>query len=349
MRAMSRHVAVIYLDSGRDRRGAITRHRVADNIEVVRGVIPLIRAARRRNQDRLARWYVRRATSWIRAEYDRVIFWNAENAVRPDRYIDHDGLIYDCIDPYLDDDPGNRQREGRILRDAAHVFATADLLLERCLAVNPSAMLLNNACDPVEYNQGGAPTGPRPPWLPPAGIPMVAYLGTFDSRVDYGVVEAACRANPAVQFVLAGKVLDAQRAVWQELAGLPNVTAPEAISLEEGHHLVAAARLCLVPFVASAENDGINPMKMYLYALLGRPILATDIRELRSRPEIAETAGTLEEFAAAVGRLTLTEPDEASRGRRRNWAMGNTWAHRADVAWPIVRGLAQVPPVSSRQ
>jgi hypothetical protein len=339
MRAMSRYAPVIYLDNGRDRRGAITRHMVAPNVEVVRGVIPLIRTARRYNQERAAALYIRRAMAWINA-LGSPIFWLAENDIRPDRFINHDALIYDCIDPFLEDNEANRRREAVVLREARHVFATANLLLERCQGINPAATLLNNACDPAEYNFGGAPAGPPPPWLPPPGVPIAAYMGTVDSRVDLEVIDAAVLANPQVHFVLAGKVLAEQDRRWQNIVRRPNVTAPGTISVAAGHHVLAAANLCLVPFVANSENDGVNPVKMYVYALMGRPILGTDIRELRDRPLIAEVAGDATAFASAVTRLAAQGSDPPGERRRWEWAQANTWEQRAATAWSVVKALS---------
>jgi hypothetical protein len=85
-------------------------------------------------------------------------------------------------------------------------------------------------------------------------------------------------------------------------------------------------------------NDAINPVKLYMYALLGKPVVGTNVRELASRPQVVRVGRTAEEFAARVGEAVAASKDPAERERMTRFALANTWEHRAEVALKVIEG-----------
>jgi hypothetical protein len=343
MAAMSRHLPVVFLDGGADRLWKVTVEQPRPNITVVRGLTSVCQRLWQRGLDRVASAWTRWQLRKLPQARGRVIFWCAENWLRPYRFIRHDALIYDCIDPCFSQDPARievfHQRDIDVMSRADLVFATADALADFCRLHHDRVTLLNNACEPSDYAPALLEAAPVPAWWPNTPLPIAGYLGSLDWRFDFEAVTAACRDCPDVHFVLAGNALQAYADELKELTALPNVTCPGRISLADGGYLLSRCAIGLIPFTVGPMNDAINPVKMYAYALLGKPIVGTAVRELLSRPQIVTTAQTPQDFGRAVARALARSHEASCADNLRKFALANTWEQRADQAIQAMQHL----------
>jgi hypothetical protein len=341
MSAMSHYAPVFYLDFGRDRRGRITWHAVSDRVTVIRGLVALFPFFDKMRLGWLKALYARWELRSIRHEYRKIIFWTAENWLRPYRFIPHDFLVFDVIDPSFDQTPAAveafQSRDEEVLDAADLVFASADVLVEWCSQRHTHVTRLNNACEPADYSDELLAAARPPAWWPASGKPIGAYLGTLDWRLDGRCLFEACSQNPEVHFVLAGAILPDMAAELAGLLALPNVTAPGRISAEDGRYLLAHCTFGMIPFTPGPMNDAINPVKMYAYALLGKPMLGTNVRELRDRPHAVQVATSPEAFGAMVPRVLELSNDPAYRESLRRFALANDWSSRARTAWEVLQ------------
>jgi hypothetical protein len=348
MEAISRYIPIVYIEEAHDRKWRVTYRQIGDNVTLVRGLASVLVKFERRKWKLASRLWCRWHLGWVRRKYRRVIFWDAENWLRPFRFIPHDLLVFDCIDPCFGNDPADvdlyLQRERELLAAADLVFATADALAEQCRRRHDDVTLINNACAPQEYTAAKIAASPRPSWWPATDKPVAAYLGSLDWRFDFQAMLAACWLNQNVHFVLAGYLLAELQSAAAELRAMPNVTLTGRISVEEGRYLLAHCSMGLIPFTMGAINDAINPVKLYAYALLGKPVVGTRIRELESRPQVARTGGTPEEFAEQVARAVAESGNDHVRETLIAFAMENTWDHRARLALSRLMPDLCLPP-----
>ena len=244
--------------------------------------------------------------------------------------------MFDCIDPCFGNDASDIglfvERERELLASAHLVFATADALAEHCRLHHRDVTLINNACEPQAYTPEKIAASAQPHWWPATDKPIAAYLGSLDWRFDFQAMLAACRVNPHIHFVLAGYLLAELESAVAELREMPNVTLTGRISIEEGRYLLAYCSTGLIPFTMGTINDAINPVKLYAYALLGKPVVGTAIRELQSRPHVSRIGRTPREFAEQVSLAVAESGDERVRQSLKAFAMENTWDHRARQA-----------------
>jgi hypothetical protein len=279
----------------------------------------------------LSRWIFRRA----RRTYRTIILWTAENWLRPFRFISHDFFVYDCIDPCFGGDEEERSafeaREAECVRTADLVFASADSLVEKCRQWSEKVHLLNNACEPSDYAPELIEGAARPGWWPKGEREVASYLGTIDARFDFEAAEAAAIGSPDTTFVYAGGISPETAAAVERLRRLPNVIWPGRISMEEGRYLLGHCVMGLIPFRLGPVNDAVNPVKMYGYAALGKPVVGMATRELRKHPGIVRTAATPREFAGKVGEVLRSNGTDREKLLR--FAEENTWDRRAEHAW----------------
>src|SRR5258708_20441837 len=107
MEALAKHIPIVYLEDSEDRKWHVSYHAPIPNVTVVRGLIPIALKLRQRGWEfvnhALFRWHLR----WLKKQYRRVIIWDAENWLRPHRFLSHDALIFHYIDPCFSENPND--------------------------------------------------------------------------------------------------------------------------------------------------------------------------------------------------------------------------------------------------
>ena len=244
-----------------------------------------------------------------------------------------DRLVYDCIDPCLIESEQARYdvAEAQVAAQSKVVFCTAEILLERMQKLHKRTFLLNNATAIESYAPEVVAGLPLPKLLQGLPRPIVGYMGTTDWRVDVESVLAAARALPEYTFCIAGRVNQDQEHRVTALRALPNVVMPGSISMEEGPAYNTAFDVGLIPYVPGYIGDAINPVKMYMYLTMGKPVVTTWVRECRNNMPLVSATQTPEAFTEAI-RQGATEKDDTLRNARIAFARKNTWQVRGETA-----------------
>lgn len=255
-----------------------------------------------------------------------------------------DRMVYDCIDPcFIPQDQANfDSKEYRVAAKAGLVVCTAQTLFERMQKVHKNVHLLNNAASVELYEAEQTSKLELPTLLQGRPRPIIGYMGTTDWRVDCETILAAAKALPEYTFCIAGRVNTDQEPRVTELRTLPNVVMPGSLSAEDGAAFNKAFDVGVIPYLPGYVGDAINPVKMYMYLLTGKPVVSTWITECQIRMPLVSATRTPEEFVAAL-RAAANEPDQTASEARRAFARQNTWKDRGREAIKLIRssGLFQ--------
>jgi len=196
------------------------------------------------------------------------------------------------------------------------------------VGVNRKTCLLPNACarDTLLAVANSPDALPEP--LRGRPRPIVGCLGTYDWRVDVEALRAAALRSPEYTFALVGRVNGDQEARLAPLRSLQNIVMPGAVTYEEGHRYCAAFDIGIIPFIAGEMGDGINPVKMYMYLAMGKPVVSTWLRECVRHGAYVCAARDAAGFADTVPRA-ITEDSKARAAARKAFAGRNRWEDRA--------------------
>ncbi|MEG3072228.1 MAG: glycosyltransferase [Candidatus Syntrophopropionicum ammoniitolerans] len=125
-----------------------------------------------------------------------------------------------------------------------------------------------------------------PPELQTLQGPVVGYVGAISAWFDQEMLAAAAHAHPEWSFVLVGPV-DTDVSL---LDSLPNVrlTGHKPYSVLPAY--LKGFDVTVIPFKINALTTGVNPVKLYEYLAAGRPIVSSDLPEVRAfRPSSSDS------------------------------------------------------------
>lgn len=111
--------------------------------------------------------------------------------------------------------------------------------------------------------------------------PIVGFVGAFEYVVDFDLVLDAAAMLPEATFLLVGT---GRR--WEEVRrqaidrGLTNVVLPGPVPYPRNLDYVDAMDVCLLPRVPGPIADGAAPLKLFEYLALGKPVVATAMKEV---------------------------------------------------------------------
>jgi teichuronic acid biosynthesis glycosyltransferase TuaH len=241
--------------------------------------------------------------------------------------------LYDMTDDWVVADRPRREidrmvaGEQYLLAHAAEVVACSPELAQRKRPFRSDITLIRNAVDVAAYR---TPVR-RPTDLPPESTAV--YVGTLHrDRLDVDLcIETAIRLGDEATLVLVGpNLLGEQASARLHEAGV-RVLGPRSRDAVIGY--LQHADVLVVPHVVSSFTDSLDPIKLYEYQAVGRPVVATPVAGFRDAedPRIAIAAG--EGFSQAVHARAIAKrsPDDVS-------AVVPDWTSRvSDIAAVVAR------------
>jgi GT2 family glycosyltransferase/glycosyltransferase involved in cell wall biosynthesis len=175
------------------------------------------------------------------------------------------------------------------------VTGTARLLVNKLIEMGrKDAIYLPNAANEYIFNH----TNPyeRPSDLP--GDPVALYYGSlYGEWFGWEYIREAADKNPDLNICLVGS-----KPVEIPIILPMNVHFLGEKKIEKLPAYTHYAELCLLPFKTGKLTDAVSPIKVFEYLFMGKPVIATNMVEVKDYPGVS-TAKNESEFAELCGRL----------------------------------------------
>ena len=272
-----------------------------------------------------------------RVGFERPLLWINDPGAADVSALSGWPTLYDITDDWLAADRADSEHsrlaasEALLLSTAAEVVACSPELVRRKtpVRVGRPMTLIPNAVDVAAYL---SPTQ-RPIDLPTK--PVALYVGTLHSdRLDIPLTaDTASALRPAGTLVLVG---------------------PDLLTAEDSHRLRDAGALILgtrsrdeviaylqhadvlvVPHLVNAFTDSLDPIKLYEYQAVDKPVISTPVAGFRDAASDRITLADAERFAAAIGvAVAEGQPDRGGSSSAPDWSI------RVDQAQSLLSRLA---------
>jgi len=231
-------------------------------------------------------------------------------------------VVYDCMDDW-ETFPSigafNISEEHLFSREADVLVVTAAELAKKFEALQLEPVLVRNGAD-YDFFAAAQP-GQLLDGVP---HPIVGYFGAIADWIDLDLIYEVARLRPNYSFVMIGQVFGRD---ISQLEALPNVFFLGNKQYADIPHYLHHFDVCTIPFLINQVTKATDPVKLYEYFSLGKPVVATAMAELQQCADLLYIAANPEEFASSLD-AAIGETDASLPQRRVAFSKENTWGQR---------------------
>lgn len=256
-----------------------------------------------------------------------VILWcsSPEQVLNVDK-IPHDYIIYDVVDDASEEFIGWEPYIDKMLERAHIVLTTADRLYEKFKMLHPRVYLLNNAVDLDNFSLNKIES----PKDLPTFRPVVGYVGAVATWIDWNLINFITK-NLRYNFVFVGPFYNRFRPRLIK----SNIYYLGMKNYSELPYYINNFNCCIIPFKVNDMTNSCNPVKLYEYFSLGKPVITTGMKEIYKFSDICYIANNAEEFKRYIDKA-VNERSNGLINRRIATAHENSWDSRVKVIKEIL-------------
>jgi GT2 family glycosyltransferase/glycosyltransferase involved in cell wall biosynthesis len=256
-------------------------------------------------------------------------------------------IVYDCLDHQKAFAELYRLDAGRyedeLMKKCDLLVASSAALYKENRALNPNAILINNACDYSLFSSA-TPSG----LLAHLPHPIAGFFGAFGDWLDFDWIEESARRFPDWSFVYIGRDVMARRTAqkrWKEIIRAKNIHVFPQVGLPELAAYLAEFDVCLMPFQNLPVTQVMNPVKIYEYLAAGKAVVAPDLAETRQFADrgLIATYRDREDSFRLLHQAGSAPPTPTEIAARQSFAAQNTWSGRVEK---LIANLPLMPEQS---
>lgn len=253
-------------------------------------------------------------------------------------------IIYSVVDEYAafghqtpEKQRFIREREQELLRMADLVFVTSPALYTSKSPFNLHTFWVPNGVDFTLFEKAWQANVPLPEDIAQLPRPIVGYSGHISGRLNLPLLAQLASRRPEWSFVLVGSVwetgAEAQLATLRNLSNVHFLSQKPAAQVP---HYISAFDVALIPYYQNEESRNINPIKLYEYLAMGKPVVSVDIPALDGFRQVVRIGDSVETYSEQI-QTALTENSPGLISERRQLAAANTWDQRAEQISRLLR------------
>jgi len=237
-------------------------------------------------------------------------------------------MIYDCMDHhegFSDASGAISDLEHTLLGRADLTIVTSNWLREYALPRAQQVSVIQNACDYDHFAANPSELGIKAK----AGSPtVIGYFGAVAEWFDVELIRKVALRFPDSTVLIVGA--DSCGAS-DRLSDVPNIHMKGEVPYCDLPPLVHSMDVCMIPFVLSDLILATNPVKVYEMLAAGKPVVTTDLPELRIQEfeGLVYRAKSHEQFIEYVGQALESRDDQALCRKRQEYAAQNRWWDRS--------------------
>lgn len=176
--------------------------------------------------------------------------------------------------------------------------------------------------------------------------PTIGMVGSIDHRLSYTLLYSLTKKRSDWNFVFVGGHFTDDWSQFElvnyfgwlvKLEKLPNVHFLEKKPKEMMPDYIASFDVCMIPYDTSQEFvKGCNPMKLYEYLAMGKPVVSTPIEAVNQYSPIVKIARNAVEFEKAIEESLKTRHNKNQIEKRKKIAQENSWEEKIERMWQAI-------------
>ena len=170
---------------------------------------------------------------------------------------------------------------------------------------------------------------PRP--IPATGPLTLGFFGSIAEWLDFAALEALISALPEVTIRLIGPNLCGY------VSPHPRLVVEPPVQHAALAHAVRDVDVLLLPFEVTELTCAIDPVKLYEYIALGRPVLAVRYPELQPFASFVTFYDGIDDLVRRVRDRFTGIAEVAGTTQREAWLLRAKWSERVSAVTDLVK------------
>lgn len=233
-------------------------------------------------------------------------------------------VIFDAIDDASHEFSYWKPYISGIRQKADVVLASSQKIYEEHYKYHPEVFLCPNGADFDHFSKSQQIFSKRPKDLPKNERLTIGYIGAIASWMDWKLLHYIVYKNRDINFVFIGPMYNKVRNLVQG----ENVYYLGRKDYKELPYYLQYFDACIIPFKINSMTQGCNPIKVYEYLSAGKPVIATNMRELKGIAGVY-LADSAKKFHYYIQK-SLYQDQLNNKLLRINIAKENSWESRAN-------------------
>lgn len=230
-------------------------------------------------------------------------------------------VVYDCCDDFHE---YWGKMEDELTKRADIIITTAQRLVERKSLEKPEKVfLVPNGVDTEVFVYEDYPIRMNR---------RLGYVGALADWVDWDLVKHCALNLPGWEIILVGPEF---HKVPNFIKQIGNISMTGLKPYKELPMYLKGFDVCMIPFKLNKITLATNPIKMYEYLSMGKPVVTTDMPEIGNYGDIISISKTHDEFVSNVLKESRENSKEKEKIRLQR-IQQETWASRAIKAMEII-------------
>lgn len=247
-----------------------------------------------------------------------------------------DLICYDYIDDLDVFINGNQKikdevhfKHNNLINKSDYIFVTADKLEDEIRAKYPSKKIFraSNGVDVDFFLQNKTKSVAK---INNADRKTVGYVGAIFDWIDVELIFKTAKLLPMYDFILIGPVSNNNKSF---IAAKPaNVFFIGKKKYDEVPSYIEKFNVTIIPFKLSSISESTDPIKLYEYFAMGKPVVSTPMRQLEkyNNGQLLKTAQSADQFSEAVNYF-MNNDTQIWQKQRESIAREHSWDKIAKV------------------
>jgi glycosyltransferase involved in cell wall biosynthesis len=208
-----------------------------------------------------------------------------------------DFLVYDCVDDFPDWDDD----EKRWIHEVDTIVCTAMNLKEKMKKIAPETpvTLVPNGCDWEFFNKSQSIHADMLEGVPSSKGPKIGYIGAWAEWVDKEIISKLADTYPNGQIIIIGPMLTS------DIVNKTNVYYLGYRDYSNLPAILAYFDICIIPFKLNRITESTNPIKVYEYLAAGKPVVSTNLPEVKKMVPFVDVADTHHQFLSDIAKALV--------------------------------------------
>lgn len=247
-------------------------------------------------------------------------------------------IVYDCMDDYaaIAANPADTGRlveqETKLVKKADVVFVSSEnlrMILQNRYHIEPEKLhLLRNGYNANWKEDDQKSTNVR---RIPIETLRIAYFGTIGRWFDFDLLLSSLKKFTMIEYHLFGPMENSIRIPPHDRLVYHGVVEHDQI-LKHSSQMHGL----MMPFVINDIVRSVDPVKLYEYIWIGKPIISVRYPEIERFDPYVSFYGTREEFFSHIDALISGETAKYTQEQAIEFLKENNWKKRAELAHGVI-------------